>query len=81
MEEYYTELADALEERLSVIANDALRTENPAAHLEQLRVASERIEKLKTALPENADPMLAHYLQRSSLTKALEFLKSKAVRS
>jgi len=77
MDEYYIELADALRERLAVIADHTLRAENPAAHLERLRSASERIDKLKTALPQDADPMLVHYLQRSSLTKALEFLESK----
>jgi hypothetical protein len=77
MDEYYIELADALRERLAVIADHTLRAENPAAHLERLRSASERIDKLKTALPRDADPMLVHYLQRSSLTKALEFLESK----
>ena len=80
MDEYYIELADALRERLAVIADHTLRAENPAAHLERLRSASERIENLKTALPRNADPMLVHYLQRSSLTKALEFLESKGYR-
>lgn len=77
MDEYYIELADALRERLAVIADHTLRAENPAAHLERLRSASERIDNLKTALPRNADPVLVHYLQRSSLTKALEFLKSR----
>jgi len=77
MDEYYIELADALRERLAVIADHTLRAENRAAHLERLRSTSERIDKLKTALPRDADPMLVHYLQRSSLTKALEFLESK----
>ena len=76
MDEYYSQLADALQERLSVIADHTLRAENPALHLERLRSASERIEKLKTALPRSADPMLVHYLQRSSLTKALEFVQN-----
>jgi hypothetical protein len=80
MDEYYTQLADALQERLSVIADHALRTENPAVHLERLRSASERIEKLKTALPRNADPMLVHYLERSSLNKALEFVQQRLQR-
>ena len=75
MDEYYTQLADALQERLSVVADHTLRTENPAVHLERLRSASERIEKLKMALPGNADPMLVHYLERSSLNKALEFVQ------
>jgi hypothetical protein len=76
MDDYYTELAGALQERLSVIADRTLREQDPAAHLERLRSASERIEKLKEALPRSADPMLVHYLQRSSLNKALEFVQN-----
>jgi hypothetical protein len=79
MDEYYLKLADALQERLCVIADHDLRINNPAGHLKKLRSASERIDQLKTALPQDADPMLVHYLQRSSLTKALEYLKSKIV--
>jgi hypothetical protein len=75
MDEYYIQLADALQERLSVIEDQNLRTNNPAAHLEKLRSASELIDQLKTALPRDADPMLVHYLHRSSLTKALEFVQ------
>jgi hypothetical protein len=75
MDEYYTQLAEALRERLSVIGDHTMRAENPTVHLERLRSASERIEKLKTALPPNADPMLVHYLERSSLNKALEFVQ------
>jgi hypothetical protein len=77
MDEYYTQLAVALQERLSIIADHTLRTENPALHLERLRSASERIEKLKMALPRNTDPMLIHYLERSSLNKALEFVQDR----
>jgi hypothetical protein len=76
MDSYYIKLADALRERLSVIADQNLRTSNPAVHLEKLRSASERIDQLKRALPPDADPMLVHYLQRSSLNKALEFVES-----
>ena len=75
MDAYYVNLAGALQERLSVIANQNLRTSDPAAHLEKLRSAAERIDQLKRALPPDADPMLAHYLQRSSLNKALDFVQ------
>jgi hypothetical protein len=75
MDKYYVALADALQKRLSIIADHELRTKDPAAHMDRLRAASEEIEKLKAGLPENADPMLVHYLQRSSLNKALEFVQ------
>ena len=80
MDEYYLNLAEALQGRLAVIADHDLRMQDPATHLAKLQSASERIEKLKTKLPRNADPMLAHYLQRSSLTKALEFVQNHYLR-
>ena len=80
MDDYYLNLAEALQGRLAVIADQDLRMQDPAAHLAKLQSASERIEKLKTELPRNADPMLVHYLQRSSLTKALEFVQNHYLR-
>ena len=67
------ELAEALRERLAVIADENSRR-NPAAHMERLRKVSERIEQLSDALAHSIDPQLAHYLARRSYDKALEFL-------
>jgi predicted component of type VI protein secretion system len=80
MEEYYATLAEALRERLDVISDRQLREQNPAAHLAKLRQASEQIEQLKKNLPVNADPMLTHYLDRMSLSKALEFVQNHYLR-
>ena len=41
----------------------------------RLSAISERIDKLATVLPRPIDPRLAHYLQRRSYDKALEFLE------
>ena len=76
MDEYYVTLAEALRERLDVISDRQLREQNPTAQLARLRQASERIEHLKKNLPLNADPMLKHYLDRMSLSKALEFVQN-----
>ena len=76
MDEYYVTLAEALQERLDVISDGQLREQNPTAQLARLRQASERIEQLKKNLPLNADPMLKHYLDRTSLSKALEFVQN-----
>ena len=76
MDEYYVTLAEALRDRLEVIADRQLREQNPTAQLARLREASERIEQLKKNLPLNADPMLKHYLDRMSLSKALEFVQN-----
>ena len=75
MDEYYFTLAEVLQERLDIIADRQLRGQNPTTHLERLRQASERIEQLKKQFPKNADSMLVHYLDRMSLTKALEFVR------
>ncbi len=77
MDEYYVVLAEALQDRLAVIADHQLREQNPEAHLVRLRQASERIEQLRDRLPEDAHPMLVHYLDRMSLTKALGFLQER----
>jgi Polysaccharide deacetylase len=74
MDQYYVELAEALRDRLAVIANHQLRDQNPEAHLTKLREASERIENLRKRLPPDADPTLDHYLRRMSLSKALELV-------
>ena len=76
MDEYYVTLAEALRDRLEVIADRQLGEQNPTAQLARLREASERIEQLKKNLPLNADPMLKHYLDRMSLSKALELVQN-----
>ena len=80
MDEYYFTLAEVLRERLDIIADQQLRGQNPTTHLERLRQASERIEQLKKQFPKNADSMLVHYLDRMSLTKALEFVRQDYLR-
>lgn len=69
------DLSDALRERLSIIHDEESRRDE-ARHLDRLRVVSEKIDKLQAALPERVDPRLAHYLQRRSYDKALEFIES-----
>jgi hypothetical protein len=77
MGEYYSELASVLQERLEVISDQDLRTKDPEAQLPRLHLASERIDRLKQGLPADADPMLKHFLERMSLTKALELIQSR----
>lgn len=68
------ELAQALRERLTVIADRAAYARDPQAHLQQLQAASERITSLSGQLPRPIDSRLAHYLERCSYDKALAFL-------
>jgi hypothetical protein len=74
MDEAMADLAAALRERLAIIQDEASRRDQDA-HIGRLRAISEKIEKLEAALPRAIDPRLAHYLQRRSYDKALEFLE------
>lgn len=69
-------LAEALRRRRAVIADRELYARDPAAHLDQLKGASEQIATLAQALPRPVDPQLAHFLERSSFDKALAFLEA-----
>jgi hypothetical protein len=73
MDASLTELADALRQRLAVIADEESRRD-PDRHIERLREVSEKIERLEQSLPAKVDPQLRHFLQRRSYTKALEML-------
>ena len=72
-----SQLAEALRERLKIISDEASR-HNPEQHLKRLRDVSERIETLVAALPRPIPPRLAHFLDRRSYDKALEFLEGRA---
>ena len=73
----FAELEDALRERLAVIGDRALYERDPAAHLEKLKAASEKITQLGNALPRPLPGDFAHYLQRASFQKALEWLEAR----
>jgi hypothetical protein len=70
------ELARALRERLRIIADEASRRD-PQQHMARLRDVSERIEALAANLPRPITPRLAHFLDRRSYDKALEFLEGR----
>jgi hypothetical protein len=78
--EPFAQLANALRERLSVIADRELYARDPAGHLEKLKAASERIAALSAALPRPLDGDFAHYLQRASYEKALAWLDAREAR-
>jgi hypothetical protein len=72
----YAELADALRERIAVIADRALYESDPAAHLEKLKTVSGKITQLGAALPRPIPGDFAHYLQRASYQKALDWIEA-----
>jgi hypothetical protein len=74
MENVTADLAQALRERLAIIGDEESRRD-AETHIKRLNAISEKIDKLQAALPRPIDPQLAHYLQRRSYDKALEFLE------
>jgi len=77
MENAPVDLRDALRERLAIIRDEESRCDQEA-HMARLSAVSEKIDKLAAAVPRPLDPQLAHYLQRRSYDKALEFLEGRA---
>jgi hypothetical protein len=76
LENGFSDLAQALRERLAIIHDEESRRDTEA-HMARLSAVSEKIDKLQAALPRPIDPQLAHYLQRRSYDKALEFLEQR----
>ena len=70
------DLAEALRERLAVIRDQESRRDE-ATHIERLKAVSEKIEKLQREVPHPVNPRLAHYLERKSYDKALEYLEGR----
>jgi hypothetical protein len=77
----FSDLAAALRARLAVIADRDLYTRDPAAHLEQLKQATERIEDATARLRRPVDGELAHFLKGCSYQKALAWLERNAAPS
>ena len=71
-----TELAGALRERLKIISDEESRRD-PEQHVKRLQEISDRIETLVATLPRPIPPRLAHFLDRRSYDKALEFLEDR----
>ncbi len=72
----FSELSEALRERLRVVADHELRDRDAQAHLDQLRAAASRLDAAIARLPAQCDPELRHYLTRQSYVKALAWLES-----
>ncbi len=77
MENSIVDLVEALRERLALIHDEQSRRDQEK-HLARLQAVSEKIDRLQADLPQPVDPRLAHYLQRKSYDKALEFLERAA---
>ena len=77
MQNVIVDLVAALRERLAIIRDEKSRRD-AEGHMGRLQAVSDEIDKLQAALPRPLDPQLAHYLQRRSYDKALEFLEGVA---
>ena len=72
-------LAEALRERLVIIADHDHRDRDAAGHLVRLATISELIDALVARLPaRELDPQLLHYLERRSYDKALAWIFTSA---
>ena len=76
MNEAFSDLRGALQERLRIVADHDLRDRDPQAHLDQLKSAASRLDEAIAQLPAKCDPDLRHYLSRQSYLKALAWLES-----
>ena len=74
MEKALFDLAQALRQRLAIIDDEKSRRDEEK-HIARLKAISEQIADLQTHLPKPIDPRLAHYLERKSYEKALDFLE------
>ena len=77
MQNALVDLIAVLRERLAIIGDERSRLA-PEQHMARLKEISEKIEALQAALPRPMDPQLAHYFQRRSYDKALEYLEGRA---
>ena len=70
-------LAEALRDRLAVIADHAHRDRDAAGHINRLMDVAARIEECVAALPtDSLDPRLHHFLEGRSYDKALAWIES-----
>ena len=74
--ELHKKLLTALQARLDTVADHAFRDRDPQAHLAALKAAAATLDAEVANLPYSADPMLRHYLERQSYTKALDWLRA-----
>lgn len=75
----YKLLADALRERIAVIADREFYQRDPSAHLEKLKSVSEQIDARAAALPKPVDGEFAHFIHRASYAKALAWLEARGL--
>ena len=76
--EAFSELAQLLRTRLSVIGDHAFRDRDPDGHLDALRTVSEEIAAAHQGLEGQLPVRLEHFLSNCSYDKALAFIEEQA---
>ncbi len=71
----YVLLTSLLEERLRVISDTELRETQPEKQLQQLQEVSVAIQQWHSTHQADIPNRLNHFLQQSSLSKALDYLR------
>jgi hypothetical protein len=75
-------LAEALRERLAVIADHAHRDRDAVGHLQRLIEISGRIDTLIEAFQSSElDPQFRHYLDRRSYDKAIAWIEEENLKA
>jgi hypothetical protein len=74
----FSELTEALRQRLNLVGDHEFRDRDPKGHLEQLKSAASRLDAAIAQLPIQCDPELRHYLKRQSYVKALAWLEKQS---
>lgn len=75
----YQQLASQLQQRLDIIGDAELRVNDPDGQLRQLQEVSESIVAWHKENRGQIPAQLNHFLQQSSLSKALDYLKSEGL--
>ena len=79
MTPHYQVLEEVLKKRLEVISDSQLRDTNPQEQLRQLQQTSESIQAWHSDHKGKIPSQLNHFLQQSSLSKALDYLESEGL--
>ncbi len=66
----------AVKARLDIVADHSFRDRDSEGHLAALKSAAAELDAEVANLPAETDPMLRHYLERQSYTKALDWLQN-----
>jgi hypothetical protein len=75
MDDRFFTLTSLLRERITVIANHALRDADPAAHLRRLQEVSESLAAEHQRLRAHLPARLEHFMSQASYQKALAYLE------